>query len=84
MPDVEARNFVAAEQTVVAFDHRFAPRRPALASAPSKKSFSSVNSPLYEFRHEIARAVTSGVLYLPHDREVNAPSIAGQGLYRSP
>src|ERR1039457_6422125 len=33
-------------QIVLAVDHRFALSNPALVSAPSKKSFSSVNSPI--------------------------------------
>src|SRR6266581_5710267 len=33
-------------QIVPAVDHRFALSNPALVSAPSKKSFSSVNSPI--------------------------------------
>jgi len=32
---------------VVAVDHRFALNKPALPSAPDKKSFSSVNSPIF-------------------------------------
>src|SRR6266849_11188243 len=34
-------------QIVPAVDHRFALSNPALVSAPSKKSFSSVNSPIW-------------------------------------
>jgi hypothetical protein len=34
-------------QIVLAVDHRFALSKPALGSAPSRKSFSSVNSPIF-------------------------------------
>src|SRR5665811_2170328 len=34
-------------QIVLTVDHRFALSNPALVSAPSKKSFSSVNSPIF-------------------------------------
>ncbi len=34
-------------QVVLTVDHRFALSNPALVSAPSKKSFSSVNSPIF-------------------------------------
>src|SRR5213075_3514329 len=44
----DAQNFrlLGDRQFVVTVDHRFALSNPALVSAPSKKSFSSVSSPI--------------------------------------
>src|SRR4030081_2549537 len=45
----DAQNFrlLGDRQIVVTVDHRFALSNPALVSAPSKKSFSSVSSPSF-------------------------------------
>ena len=45
--DVEDFRLLADRQIVCAVDHRFALSNPALVSAPSKKSFSSVSSPIF-------------------------------------
>src|SRR5215472_2449175 len=44
--DVESFCLFANRQIVFAVNHRFAVSNPALLSAPSKKSFSKVNSPI--------------------------------------
>ena len=44
--DVQSLRLPGDRQIVRAVDHRFALSRPALLSAPSKKSFSSVSSPI--------------------------------------
>jgi hypothetical protein len=45
----DAQNLLlAGNRKIVSFvDHRFALSKPALVSAPSKKSFSSANSPIF-------------------------------------
>src|ERR1700716_2792429 len=45
--DVQRRCLLRDRQIVRTVDHRFALSRPALPSAPSKKSFSSVSSPIF-------------------------------------
>jgi hypothetical protein len=45
--DAERRRLLGDRQPVLAVNHRFALSRPALVSAPSKKSFSSVSSPIF-------------------------------------
>src|SRR5262252_6278957 len=44
--DIESFCLFADRQIVFAVDHRFALSNPALLSAPSKKSFSNVSSPI--------------------------------------
>ena len=44
--DTKNLGLLGDRQIVPAVDHRFALSNPALVSAPSKKSFSSVNSPI--------------------------------------
>src|SRR6478736_6264824 len=44
--DTQNLRLLRDRQIVLAVDHRFALSKPALVSAPSKKSFSSVNSPI--------------------------------------
>src|SRR5450432_2049927 len=44
--DIECLGLPGDRQVMRAVDHRFALSRPALLSAPSKKSFSSVSSPI--------------------------------------
>src|SRR5665213_1238368 len=48
--DVQGLRLLAQRQSVLTVDHRFALSKPALLSAPSKKSFSSVNSPIFAWR----------------------------------
>src|SRR3981189_1708567 len=45
--DVQSFRLLADGQIVRGLDHRFALSKPALPSAPSKKSFSSVSSPIF-------------------------------------
>src|SRR5438477_1342804 len=44
--DPQSLSLLGDRQIVLTVDHRFALSNPALVSAPSKKSFSSVNSPI--------------------------------------
>src|SRR5205085_11289398 len=44
--DVQRLGLPGDRQIVFAVDHRFALSKPALVSAPSKKSFSSVSAPI--------------------------------------
>ena len=44
--DAEGRRLLADGQEVLTVDHRLALSNPALVSAPAKKSFSSVSSPI--------------------------------------
>jgi hypothetical protein len=44
--DPQNLSLLGDRQIVLTVDHRFALSNPALVSAPSKKSFSSVNSPI--------------------------------------
>src|SRR6266545_4750177 len=44
--DAQSRRLLGDRQIVLTVDHRFALSNPALSSAPSKKSFSSVSSPI--------------------------------------
>src|SRR5499433_4287302 len=44
--DIQSRCLLGDGQIVLTVDHRFALSNPALVSAPSKKSFSSVSSPI--------------------------------------
>src|SRR5450631_1116467 len=48
--DLQNLRLLRDRQIVLAVDHRFALNSPALVSAPSKKSFSSVNSPILAWR----------------------------------
>src|SRR3990167_2287026 len=45
--DVQSFRLLGDRQIMVTVDHRFALSKPALPSAPSKKSFSSVRSPIF-------------------------------------
>jgi hypothetical protein len=45
--DIECLGLPGDRQVMRAVDHRFALSWPALLSAPSKKSFSSVSSPIF-------------------------------------
>ena len=44
--DAESLRLAGDRQAMLAVDHRFALNRPALPSAPDKKSFSSASSPI--------------------------------------
>src|SRR5271157_2451949 len=58
-------------QFVFAVDHRFALSRPALLSAPAKKSFSSVSSPILACR---TFRSTAGVASIPETPEPKTPA----------
>ena len=45
--DLQRLRLTGDGEFVIPVDHRFALNMPALVSAPSKKSFSSVNSPIF-------------------------------------
>src|ERR1700730_2342742 len=45
--DLQGPRLFADRQFVLTVDHRFALSKPALLSAPPKKSFSSVSSPIF-------------------------------------
>src|SRR5262252_4133562 len=48
--DIQSRRLLGDGQIVLTVDHRFALSNPALVSATSKKSFSSVSSPILACR----------------------------------
>src|SRR5208282_3840455 len=48
--DAQNLRLLGDRQIVLTVDHRFALSNPALVSAPSKKSFSSVSSPIFACR----------------------------------
>jgi hypothetical protein len=66
---------------VLAVDHRFALSKPALVSAPSKKSFSSVNSPILACSDFTSIAGAAGAM-LPEPKTPEAPpsNWAGRNL----
>jgi hypothetical protein len=59
---------------VFAVDHRFALSKPALVSAPSKKSFSSVSSPILACNDFTSTAGGAGPLPPPGPKTSAAPS----------
>jgi hypothetical protein len=59
-------------QIVLTVDHRFALSDPALVSAPSKESFSSVSSPILACRDYTAIAGATGDM-LPEPKNPEAP-----------
>src|SRR5713101_4542060 len=69
--DVEHPRLLGNGQIVRTIDHRFALSRPALPSAPSKKSFSSVSSPILAWSDFTS---TAGVLAPPPAADPNTPA----------
>src|SRR4249920_2686603 len=61
-------------QIVRGLDHRFALSKPALPSAPSKKSFSSVSSPILACSNFTSTAGCAAPLPLPGPNTSAAPS----------
>src|ERR1700694_4459179 len=59
-------------QIVLTVDHRFALSNPALVSAPSKKSFSSVSSPILAWSDFTSTAGAAGDM-LPDPKPPDAP-----------
>src|ERR1700733_4833175 len=70
--DTQNLRLLRERQIVLAVDHRFALSKPALVSAPSKKSFSSVSSPILACSDftSIAGAAVAG---LPAPNTSDAP-----------
>jgi hypothetical protein len=66
--DVERCRLLRERKIMLAVDHRFALSNPALLSAPSKKSFSSVSSPIFAWSDLMS---TSGVEDLLLDPDAN-------------
>src|ERR1019366_5319709 len=61
--DLQGLRLFADRQFVVTVDHRFALSKPALLSAPPKKSFSSVSSPIFAWSD--FRSIAGGAGPLP-------------------
>src|ERR1700692_451225 len=61
-------------QIVLTVDHRFALNKPALPSAPSKKSFSSVSSPILAWSDFTSTAGCAPPLPPPEPNTSAAPS----------
>src|SRR5580693_2487973 len=59
--DAQNLGLLADRQIVLTVDHRFALSNPALVSAPSKKSFSSVSSPILAWSDFTSIAGMAGV-----------------------
>ena len=59
--DVQNLRLLGDRQIVLTVDHRFALSNPALVSAPSKKSFSSVSSPILACSDFTSTAGAAGV-----------------------
>jgi hypothetical protein len=60
-------------QIVLAVDHRFALSKPALVSAPSKNSFSSVSSPSFACNDFTSTAADAAPLPPPEPKTSAAP-----------
>src|SRR5258708_3741976 len=79
--DVHSRRLLGDRQIVLTVDHRFALRNPALVSAPSKKSFSSVSSPILACSDFKSTAgVTGAGLPVPNTLEAPPSSWAFQAV----
>src|SRR5579863_7806307 len=63
--DVQNLGLPGDRQIVLTVDHRFALSNPALVSAPSKKSFSSVSSPILACNDFTSTAGCDAPLLLP-------------------
>src|ERR1700720_45840 len=72
--DVQSFRLLADGQIVRGLDHRFAPSKPALPSAPSKKSFSSVSSPIFACSDFTSMAGCAAPLPPPGPNTSAAPS----------
>src|SRR6185503_18830330 len=70
--DVQHLGLPGDRQIVLTVDHRFALSNPALVSAPSKKSFSSVSSPIFACSNFTSTAGAVGAL-LPEPNTSAAP-----------
>src|SRR5664280_2293732 len=70
--DLQNLRLLCDRQIVLAVDHRFALSNPALVSAPSKKSFSSVNSPILACSDFTSMTGVAGAM-LPDPKTPEAP-----------
>ena len=71
--DLQNFRLLGDRQIVLTVDHRFALSNPALVSAPSKKSFSSVSSPILACSDFTSIAGAAGVP--PPDRTLGSPAL---------
>src|SRR5260370_12959 len=79
--DLQNVRLLGDRQIVLAVDHRFALSNPALVSAPSKKSFSSVSSPILACSDFTSTAgVTGAGLPVPNTLEAPPSSCAFQAV----
>src|SRR6202045_2343209 len=79
--DAQNLRLLGDRQIVRAVDHRFALSNPALVSAPSKKSFSSVSSPILACSDFTSTAgVTGARLPVPNTLEAPPSSWAFQAV----
>src|SRR6266403_1981134 len=72
--DVQRRRLLGDRQIVRSVDHRFALSKPALPSAPSKKSFSRVSSPILACSDFTSTAGCAAALPPPGPNTSAAPS----------
>src|SRR5437867_8034297 len=72
--DVQSSRLLGDGQVVCGLDHRFALSKPALPSAPSKKSFSSVSSPILACSDFTSTAGCAAALPPPGPNTSTAPS----------
>src|SRR3954454_1994216 len=70
--DPQSLSLLGDRQIVLTVDHRFALSNPALVSAPSKKSFSSVSSPILACSDFTSIAGAAGAM-LPEPKTPEAP-----------
>src|SRR4029077_12278099 len=79
--DPQSLSLLGERQIVLTVDHRFALSNPALVSAPSKKSFSSVSSPILACSDFTSIAgVTGAGLPVPNTLEAPPSSLAFQAV----
>src|ERR1039458_363748 len=71
--DVQNLRLLGDRQIVLTVDHRFALSNPALLSAPSKKSFSSVSSPILAWSDFTSTAGCAAPLLPPAPKTSAAP-----------
>src|SRR5271167_667833 len=72
--DLQGLRLFADRQIVLRVDHRFALSRPALLSAPPKKSFSSVSSPIFACSDFKSTAAVAGPVPAKGPNTPAAPS----------
>src|SRR5215212_5334699 len=70
--DAQNLRLLGDRQIVLTVDHRFALSNPALVSAPSKKSFSSVSSPILACSDFTSIAGADGAMF-PDPKTPEAP-----------